>query len=254
MSVSDNGQPVAILFERAPSPDLVTAFKDPAASNQRFELQAFCGGGCILRVATDGGPVIEKPFADIVPGSIPIGGGSIFFDVAGSELSPMYQPDRVNRISYRLREIVMRSFDFIRIPLLIVGLVAAFGCLRYWRDALRHPAYVLGIAMWALAASRIFIIALLDATFVTTINPVYLGPTGFVLDRRGGVVDRGLDRASPRRRADGGGYRSGCLEIAPQIGRRLFGAPLEAERRNELSVLVHQIDNGGVVHRVVAIL
>lgn len=181
VSVSDNGQPVAILFERAPSPDLVTAFKDPAASNHRFELQAFCGGGCSLRVAMDGGPVIEKPFADIAPGSIPIGDGSIFFDVAGSELSPMYQPDRVNRVSYRLREIVMRSFDFVRIPLLILGLVAAFGCLRYWRAALRHPAYVLGIAMWALAASRIFIIALLDATFVTTINPVYLGPTGFVL-------------------------------------------------------------------------
>jgi hypothetical protein len=87
----------------------------------------------------------------------------------------------VNRISYRLREIVLRSFDFIRIPVLIVGLAAAFGCLRYWRAALRHPGYVLGLAMWALAASRIFIIALLDATFVTTINPVYLAPTGFLL-------------------------------------------------------------------------
>jgi hypothetical protein len=181
LSVSDNGQPAAILFERAPSPDIVTAFKDAAASNQRFEVQTFCGGGCVLRVSTDGGPVLEKPFADIAPGPIPIGDGSIFFDVAGSELSPLYQPDRVNRISYRLREIVLRWFDFIRIPLLIVGLVAAFGCLRYWRDALRHPAYVLGIAMWALAASRIFIISLLDATFVTTVNPVYLGPTGFVL-------------------------------------------------------------------------
>jgi hypothetical protein len=181
LSVSDNAKPVTILFDRTQSPDLVTAFKDPAASNQRFELQAFCSDNCILRVAADGGAVVEKPFAEIAAGSIPIGDGSIHFDVAGSELSAMYQPDRVNWISYRLREIVLRSVDFIRIPLLIVGLVAAFGCLRYWRDALRHPAYVLGIAMWALAASRIFIIALLDATFVTTINPVYLGPTGFVL-------------------------------------------------------------------------
>ena len=181
VSVSDNGQPVAILFERAPSPDLVTAFKDAAASNQRFEVQAFCGGGCILRVATDGGPVLEKPFADIVPGSIPIGGGSIYFDAAGSELSPMYQPDRVNRISYRLREIVMRSFDFVRIPVLIVGLVAAFGCLRYWRDAIRESRLRARHRHVGAGRLRIFIIALLDATFVTTINPVYLGPTGFVL-------------------------------------------------------------------------
>jgi hypothetical protein len=181
VSVSDNSQPAAIIFERTPSPDLVAAFKDPAASNQRFELQTFCGGGCILRVATDGGPVLEKPFADILPGSIPIGDGGIFFDAAGSELSPLYRGERVSRISYRLREVVLRSFDFIRIPVLILGLAAAFGCLRHWRNALRHPAYVLGLAMWTLAASRIFIIALLDATFVTTINPVYLAPTGFVL-------------------------------------------------------------------------
>ena len=47
VTVSDNGRLAAVSFDRMPSPDLVAAFKDPAASNQRFELQTFCSGRCV---------------------------------------------------------------------------------------------------------------------------------------------------------------------------------------------------------------
>src|SRR3954469_12229071 len=47
--------------------------------------------------------------------------------------------------------------------------------------------------------------------------------------------------------------RSGS-EITPQIGCRVLGPPLQTERRDELTVLVHQVDDGGVIHRVVAVL
>ena len=43
-------------------------------------------------------------------------------------------------------------------------------------------------------------------------------------------------------------------EIAAQLRRPVFGLPLQAERRDELAVLVHQVHDGGVVHRVVAVL
>ena len=54
-----------------------------------------------------------------------------------------------------IREGVMRNFEFARVPFLIVGLLAAFACLVWWRAAFLNPAYVLAITMWALAASRI---------------------------------------------------------------------------------------------------
>jgi predicted membrane channel-forming protein YqfA (hemolysin III family) len=112
-------------------------------------------------------------------GAITIGSGKIFLDAAASELSELSQLNRANTASYRLRETIMRYFEFARIPVLIIGLITAFGCLIDWRAAMLNPAYVLGIAMWALAASRIFVIALLDATFVPSSNPVYLAPAGF---------------------------------------------------------------------------
>jgi hypothetical protein len=99
-----------------------------------------------------------------------------------AETSGLFAPAPYHAISYRIREIVMRNFEFIRVPLLIIGLIAAFGCLVRWRAAFLNPAFVLAVAMWALAASRILLIALMDATFYTgTINPVYLAPTGFAM-------------------------------------------------------------------------
>jgi hypothetical protein len=108
--------------------------------------------------------------------------GDIRFEAASSGLSELFQPQRPNAISYRLRETVMRNFEFVRVPLLIVGLVAAFVCIARWRVALLDPAYVLALTMWALAGSRILLIALLDATFYSgAINPVYLAPAGFAI-------------------------------------------------------------------------
>lgn len=108
--------------------------------------------------------------------------GDIRFDAASSGLSELFQPQRPNAISYRIRETVMHNFEFVRLPLLIVGLIAALACVVRWREALLSPAYVLALTMWTLAGSRILLIALLDATFYAgTINPVYLAPAGFAM-------------------------------------------------------------------------
>jgi hypothetical protein len=182
MTVSDNGRPAAVSSDRMASPDLVTAFKDPAASNQRFELQTFCSGTCVLRMAAEDGQAIERALADVTPGEVALGNGRINFDAAASELGELFGPERRNTISYRVRQTVIRNFEFVRVPLLVIGLIAAFGCLVWWRRAILNPAYVLGLTMWALAASRILLLALLDAMFYAlTINPVYLAPTGFAM-------------------------------------------------------------------------
>ncbi len=181
VSISDKGQPVAVVLERSASPDVAAAFKDSGGSNQRFEIQTFCNSGCLLRVTTDDGLTIERPLAEVTAGTLAIGNGNIFFDSAASELSELFEPKRASKASYRPREAIMRYFEFARIPVVMIGLIAAFGCLLHGRGAMLNPAFVLGSVMWTLAASRIFVIALLDATFVPSLNPVYLAPTGFAL-------------------------------------------------------------------------
>src|SRR3569833_2670348 len=44
------------------------------------------------------------------------------------------------------------------------------------------------------------------------------------------------------------------LEIPLQLVGSLVGASLQVERRDKTAVAVHQIDQGGVVHRIVAVL
>jgi len=99
-----------------------------------------------------------------------------------ADSSELFAPAHYRTMSYRMREIVMRNFEFARVPLLIVGTIATFACLVWWRAAFLDPPYVLAVAMWTLAASRILLIALMDATFyVGTINPVYLAPANFTM-------------------------------------------------------------------------
>src|SRR5947207_8253814 len=43
-------------------------------------------------------------------------------------------------------------------------------------------------------------------------------------------------------------------KVAPQIGCFLLRSPTDIERRNKMTVLVHQIDHCGVIHRVVAVI
>jgi hypothetical protein len=180
-TISDHGQPIAVSFERMASPDLVAWFKDSGASNQRFEMRTFCDGACVLRLAGEDGSAVERALSEVTPTGLRLGDGYIHFDAVGTELSELFPPEQLHAISHGVRDLVMRNFEFLRVPLLIVGLIAAFGCLVWWRDAPLNAAYVLGMAMWALAASRILLIALLDATFVTAITPVYLAPSGFAM-------------------------------------------------------------------------
>src|SRR5450631_4048580 len=51
-----------------------------------------------------------------------------------------------------------------------------------------------------------------------------------------------------------GRFGSKTLQIAPQIGRRILGLPIELERRDEAALLVHQIDQRGVIHAIVAVV
>ena len=44
------------------------------------------------------------------------------------------------------------------------------------------------------------------------------------------------------------------LEIAFQVGGGFLGPPLEAERRNKAALLVHQINQGRVIHAVLAVV
>ena len=75
----------------------------------------------------------------------------------------------------------MQYFESLRVPILLIGVLAALASLRYWRLAVLDPLCVLALALWALAASRIVLIALLDLTFVPALNPVYLAPASFML-------------------------------------------------------------------------
>lgn len=181
VSVTEGGESAPVLLKRSASPDIASAFKDAGATHQRFSLHTICSGNCVLRISATDGNIAEMPLKDIRAGSINIGQGTLLLDATSAGLPKLYEPNWRNRVSFRVREAIMRSFELVRVPLLVLGLIAAIGCLFYWRAAALSSAYVLALASWALAASRIAVVALMDLTFVPAINPVYLAPASFLM-------------------------------------------------------------------------
>jgi hypothetical protein len=181
VSVSEDSEFTPVLLKRAASPDVATFFKDTSASQQRFSLQTTCSGNCILRVVATDGSTAEMRLQDIRTGTVAVGQGTLHLTPTGGGLHRLYEPNSRNRLSFRVRAAIMRSFELARVPVLILGFIAAFGCFFYWREAALNPVFALALVSWGLAASRITVVTLMDLTFVPAIDPVYLAPASFLL-------------------------------------------------------------------------
>src|SRR5262249_27606381 len=81
---------------------------------------------------------------------------------------------------------------------------------------------------------------------VSEVGSVAITPAAIAEAYRSDVLARGVTILSNRGSAES--------QIPAQIGGRGIGRPLEAEGRHEAPRLVHQIDDGRVVHGVAALL
>lgn len=134
--------------------------------------------------------------------------------------------------------------------------------------AARHQALLLMLALLAMfntsSAVALSILVVLPAAFRIWIVVLPTKPSpdeadrararqGFAAEKQHALFARTrapswrLETAR-RTRADPG------LEVASQIGGGFLRPPLETERRNEAALLVHQINQRGVIHTVLAVV
>ena len=87
----------------------------------------------------------------------------------------------IERLALQLRTAAFAIFDVIDNALLTVGLGAFIVSLSAWRAALRYACFVFAAACWALTASRIGAVAILNETLMPLLGTQYLLPAQFLL-------------------------------------------------------------------------
>jgi len=169
---------------RTPSLDIQSAFNDPAASQQRFLLEAICNGKCFLNVAVQNGDNLEKSTAEIRGGSsdIKVGEGNVHIDSVTSTLADPFAPTKVEAWCNDLRIFFMTKYVWIFLPILAAGLISFIAVTVFrFKTVVSDVCYILGTACWILVLARTSLLVLVDATSFPALTGFYMAPAYFLL-------------------------------------------------------------------------
>lgn len=175
-----DGHALIIPIARVASPDLVAAFKDPGASHDRFDFQIACGASCNLSFVDEHGASVPLNLGQLVGQRVhyPVGAATLNFDVI-SDLSDTAAPgpDIRIRAATAARRFFDRAFSIFMpwlaaAALLAMLVVAALALFTRRLDT----TSVLATAVWALLATRLMLLGIIDiSAFPGMITP-YLSP------------------------------------------------------------------------------
>jgi hypothetical protein len=176
-----HGETAAVELRRLESPDIARGFHDDNAGTQRFSLQGDCGDACTLELTASDGARTTIESSQLSSGSsVPLGGGTIHFDVAHNEPPPAATPRRVAAIAH-FRAAVSGWYSAFLAPILLLGMAAFVATsLRYFRSALSDNCYVVALALWVMVFARVTLLVVISATAFPTLIWLYLTPAFFL--------------------------------------------------------------------------
>jgi hypothetical protein len=97
--------------------------------------------------------------------------------------NPAYERQRVDEWSRHVRAWVLRSYEFVFLPILAAGAVAfLWSSVVYRRTVVDNVCYVLACAAWLIVALRVLFLALVDATSMPALNEAgYAAPAHYLV-------------------------------------------------------------------------
>jgi hypothetical protein len=180
-----DGTPAQTQVFRVSSPDLQSAFKDPAASQQRFTLETMCIDTCVLQIETPEGEKAEKTLGEIRNGApdIHVGSGNVHVDSTELASDPLaLAPTRIDVYCNRVRTFLMTHYSWLSVPALVLGALSfLISIVLYWRTAMSNVCFLMAAVCWLLVFVRCSLMVLIDATSFPALVGFYLAPAYFLL-------------------------------------------------------------------------
>lgn len=174
-----NGGTNTIVIGRVDSPDLVGAFKDEQATQERFHLVVPCSMPCELEVRDEHGHAVSLELGKLVGthGTFPLGDATLGLETVIAAGQSSYLSDRYFAPALKLRSAVAEGFTLL-FPWLTVAALILFALSTGMAFLHRriHLGYVLAFAVWGLLASRLMLLGLVDISSFPGMVPDYLAP------------------------------------------------------------------------------
>jgi hypothetical protein len=185
---SHNTENVAdeVTVPRQESPDLVVAFGDAGASQQRFRLPILCSEDCSLEIRSDLGSSGSIRIKDLHGGiAVPVGAGEFYLDSIEEIGSSSAAPDPRQNLAHAIRGIARQPYSLFGTFVMISAFVACLVvlCVPRWRRSLApryRIALLLALVAWVLVASRILGLALIHISLFPAVNSLYMMPAYYL--------------------------------------------------------------------------
>jgi len=178
----------AITVPRQESPDLVSAFGDPAANRQRFSVPILCDPNCTLEIRSETAASSPVKLSAIRPGgAIQVGEGKFFVDAieeTGSAASTVRDPRPA--LADKIRLAAARPYINFGAPVLVFASISflATACIPRFRRHVKKeylPGLLVALTLWLLVGARVLLLALLHISVFPAVTPLYLVPAYYLV-------------------------------------------------------------------------
>jgi hypothetical protein len=171
-------------FERVLSPDIADYFHDQGAAAQRFVIRTTCGDECLLELSSSDGSMIQKPIAELRTAptlNFRLGEGTVQVESIRESAETGRTAILQELISKGIRQWLLASYAYVRVPLVLFGLVAfAAAGIRHWKHAALNACFVMAFVCWMLSFIRITLLVIIEATWFPALEFMYLAPVYFL--------------------------------------------------------------------------
>jgi hypothetical protein len=170
-------------LDRRESSDIAGHFKDDLASRQRFVLGVECDDECVLDIRNTNGDAAKRTFGELRDAqSFAVGEGTFHIDQLASVTNMSYDLTRTDVAAERIRVAISRSYKFLFVPILLIG-IAAFivATVEFRRSAFANVCFLMALVCWLLVLSRVGLLLLIAASSLPALAVHYMAPAYFLL-------------------------------------------------------------------------
>lgn len=170
-----------IMVKRIASPDLVTAFHDPAATLNRFQVTYQCKSNCKLSATYSNGHKMAIALSSGGPANAAENERTLYVDSVVRQQHPSAGSNLRNAAARAVTSAAFHIYHVLFPVVLGLGLLCYISAtIRAVRTRRCAPALILATAAWALMLTRCVLIALIDTISFPAINMRYLLPAAYL--------------------------------------------------------------------------
>jgi len=175
------GQEIPLALTRQASPDLQRHFSDDRAGYNRFQMVFLCPNTCAIVALTPHRPELRLALDRDQGLSVASGSAQLYVDFVseGAHATSFVNP--AEKLAAHVRVGLIRLYRILQPILLFAGLIAAVAASwRAVRKRALDATLLTALAAWALVATSMVILALIEIGSFPAVNIFYSAPASYV--------------------------------------------------------------------------